>query len=359
VEENREDVPGSRTMNRLTVEARRPVSSLGILLLSLLGASFVVGCGDNGSTPPPGSLRFGQIGEIRVTVASPLLFGKGEGELQQILTWGSSGAWVLREQISYRGLVGDESVRRSTGDPRAYASAYASLITQLNEAPGLELFIPDLPQGLPEACPQGWTHVTVSIWDQAREKEAAWTRCTQGTLATVQTSEAGPDLSADRVIQAAILVRDFTQGSRFASTYVGSVPFGTLDRADDSGARLAEPQVFASVPEGNPQSPTGWEAFWQAHRAVALSSPPTVDWAREMVVVAAVGSRSEAGDSVEVRRILQTGEGTQIQVVERVPGDFCSPAAREQYPVHVVVAPRTRAPFAFDEIVVERVPCGI
>jgi hypothetical protein len=346
-------------MSHLTSEHRRPASFDGIALLVLLGAVFMAGCGDNGSTPPFGSLRFGQIGEIRVSVAASLLFGAGEGELQQILTWGSSGSWVLREQISYRSLVGDETLRRSTGDPRAYASAYASLITQLNEAPGLELFLPDLPQGLPGECPQGWTHVTVSIWDQAREKEAAWTRCTQGTLSTIQTSDAGPDLMAGRVIQAAILVRDFTQGSRFASTYVGSVPFGTLDRAEDSGARLGAPRVFASVPEGNPQSPTGWEAFWQAHKGTSLSSPPVVDWAREMVVVAAVGSRSEAGDSVEVRKILQTGEGTQIHVAERVPGDFCSPAAREHHPVHVVVAPRTRAPFGFAEIVVERVPCGI
>jgi hypothetical protein len=346
-------------MSHVTSEAGRPIPSVGMGPLFLLGILLLVGCGDNGATPPPGSLRFGQIGEVRVSVAAPILFGKGGGELQQILTWGSSGAWVLREQISYRGLVGDENLRRSVGDPRAYASAYASLITQLNEGPGLELFIPDLTQGLPGVCPQGWTHVTFSIWDQAREKEATWTRCTQGTLATIQTSEAGPDLHAGRVIQAAILVRDFTQGNQFASTYVGSVPFGTLDRADDSGARLSSPRVFASVPEGNPQSPTGWEAFWQAHRGGSLSSPPPVDWAREMVVVAAVGIRSEAGDSVEVRRILQTGEGTQIHVVERVPGDFCSPAAREHHPVHVVVAPRTRAPFGFAEIVVERVPCGI
>lgn len=334
-------------------------STLGTLLLLIIVSVPMMGCGDNGGTPPIGTLRFGQIGEIRVSVLAPLLFGEGEGEVQQILTWGSSGAWMLREQISYRGLLGDETIRRSVGDPRAYASAYASLITQLNEAAGLELFIPELTQGFPSGCPKGWALVTVSIWDQPREEEATWTRCTQGTLATLQTSEAGPDLNAGRVIQAAILVRDFTQGSRFTSSYLGSVPFGTLDRADDSGARWGAPMVFLSVPEGNPQSPTGWEAFWQAHRGVSISSPPAVDWTREMVVVAAVGARFEAGDSVEVRRILQTGEGSQIHVFERVPGDFCSPAAREHYPVHVVVAPRTRQPIRFSDIVVERVPCGI
>ncbi len=338
-------------------ERSSPRIVMGLVFLVMVVAG-TPGCQDKEITPPPGSLRFGQLGEIRVTLVAPLVFREGKGEIQQILTWGSSGAWRLREVISYRGLVGDENVRRNQGDPRAYAAAYASLITQLNETAGLQLFIPELAQGLPDPCPLGWTHVTVSIWDQAREQEATWTRCTQGTLATIETSHAGPDPQAGRVIQAALLVRDFTQGCQFTSTYLGSVPFGTLDRADDSGARLPAPRVFLSIPEGNPQSPTGWEAFWQAHTGSLLSAPPGVDWSREMVVVAAVGSRAEAGDSVEVRRILQTGEGTQVHIFERVPGDFCSPAAREHYPVHVVVAPRTREPIRFSEIIVERVPCG-
>jgi hypothetical protein len=77
-----------------------------------------------------------------------------------------------------------------------------------------------------------------------------------------------------------------------------------------------------------------------------------------MAIVAAVGLRTEAGDSVEVRRILRTGERTQVTLYERVPGDFCSPAARDHYPVHIVVFPRTVLPIVFSEIEEERVPCG-
>jgi hypothetical protein len=77
-----------------------------------------------------------------------------------------------------------------------------------------------------------------------------------------------------------------------------------------------------------------------------------------MAVVAAIGLRTEAGDSVEVRRILQVTDETQISLFERVPGDFCSPAAREHYPIHVVVAPRTLQPTSFGDLVQERVPCG-
>ncbi len=325
-------------------------------LSGLLFGIFLLGCGDDNGTPPPDTIRFGQLGEVEVAVLAPLVSDVEVGELQQILTWGSSGAWVLRELISYRGLAGDETVTRNRGLPIAYASAYASLITQLNDTDGVELIsVPPLP---PAGCEPGRIRVTITIWDEIKKQEKSWVRCASGSLATLQTSEAGPDLDAVRVIQAAILVRDFTQGGNFQSAYLGSVPFGTLDRGEESGARLQEPTTYYSVPPGNPNPPTGWLAFWRAHRRQPSDEIPEVDWAREMVLVAAVGVRGEAGDSVEIRRVLQTGEGTQVALFERVPGDFCSPAARDHYPVHIVVAPRTLLPISFSAVVTERVPCG-
>ena len=328
----------------------------GFRLLAPFLCFSALACGDDNGTPPPDSLRFGQLGEVEVGVVAPLVFGEGEGELQQVLTWGSSGAWLLREIISYRGLPGDETVSRNEGDPIAYASAYASLITQLNETEGVELF--SISPGQPGSCAAGETQVTVTIWDEVRGTEARWVRCAFGTLGTLQTSEAGPDLEAGRVIQAAILVRDFTQGGNFVSAYLGSVPFGTLDRGEESGAGLEESRRFLSVPEGNPKAPTGWLAFWRDHNDTPPAEIPHVSWEYEMVLVAAVGMRTEAGDSVEVRRVLQTGEGTQVALFERIPGDFCSPASREHYPVHIIVAPRTLLPIDFSEVVQERVPCG-
>ena len=91
------------------------------------------------------------------------------------------------------------------------------------------------------------------------------------------------------------------------STYFGSVPFGTLGRTEDSGAGLEEPRVFFSVPEGNPNPPTGWLTFWKAHNNTVSSAVPKVDWTYEMAIVAAIGLRSEAGDSVEIRRVVSTG----------------------------------------------------
>lgn len=326
--------------------------ALPALLLGLVQ----LGCDDD-TVKPIETTRFGQLGEVQVGIVAPLFFDEGEGELQQILTWSSTGAWVLREIISYRGLRGDETVVQNEGDPVAYASAYASLITQLNETEGVELFsVSPLP---PVPCAPARTRVTITIWDELREEEVSWMRCAEGSLGTLQTSEAGPDLDAPRVIQAAILVRDFTQGEDFVSSYVGSVPFGTLERSEDSDAGLEEPRVFYSVPEGNPNPPTGWLAFWRAHDDTPPYAIPMVDWTYEMAIVAAVGLRTEAGDSVEVRRVISTGDRTQVDLFERIPGDFCSPAARNHYPIHVIVAPRTPLEtFQFSEVELERVPCG-
>jgi hypothetical protein len=161
-----------------------------------------------------------------------------------------------------------------------------------------------------------------------------------------------------RVIQAVILVRDFTEGRDFLSYFSGSVPFGTLDRSEDSGTTRSEPRAFYSEGEGNPRVPSGWIEFWREHLNDPRAFPPPVDWTREMVLVGVTGKREEAGDSVEIRRVLQTGLGTQVNLVERIPGDFCSPAAREHYPIHIVVTPRTLFPIEFSEPALERFTCG-
>jgi len=312
-------------------------------------------CSDNNG-PPIDTVRFGQVGEVEVAVISPLVFEEGEGELQQILTWGSSGAWVLREIISYEGLLGDENVEKNAGDPVAYASGYASLISDLNDRADVELMGVAPMEDL--ACGDNDTRVTVTIWDDFRKEEKRWVRCASRTLGSLQTQDAGPDLEAVRVIQAAILVRNFTQGPEFESAYLGSVAFGTLDRSEDSGAQLDTSMVFLSVPEGNPRPPTNWLSFWKAHNDTPAHLIPEVNWENEMAIVAAVGLRREAGDSVEVRRILHLGEVTQVTVFERVPGDFCSPASRDHYPVHIVVAPRTGSIIRFSEVEEVRVSCG-
>ena len=87
---------------------------------------------------------------------------------------------------------------------------------------------------------------------------------------------------------------------------------------------------------------------------------PQIDWDRQMVLVAAIGQVEEAGDSVEIRRIVQDVIGTTlVESYERVPGDFCSPASVIQTPYHIVMAPKVENVVRFAGVRTERVPCGI
>jgi hypothetical protein len=321
-----------------------------VRLIPLLVAGSSSACGDQGTTPL-GTLRFGQLGQIRAELQAPLrgATNLAAGQLSQVLTWSSNGSWTLEESISYRGLLGDEESRHNPGDPALFAADYASLITQVNEVQGLELFIDELSPEVVPTCGPTRTRLTFSIRDDVRDQEVAWTRCVSGSLATLTPVDAQPDPAASRVALAALLARDRTLGEDFVSAYAGSVPFGTLDRGEDTPTRLSAPVVFLDE--------SSWRSFWVDH-AGSRTSSPSVDFTQEMVIVAAVGIRSEAGVSVEVRRVLQVDEGTLTEVLERVPGDFCSPAAQSHVPFHIVVAPRTPSPIRFADTRIERVACG-
>ncbi len=323
-----------------------PIASRVNRIFPLAAAAVLLAC-DGGAGPAPDALRFGQIGHIRATLLVPL--AGDEGELSQDLAWESSGAWKLTERISYQGVLGDENVMSNPGDPGAYASAYAGMITQINQTEGLELFTDQLDPDLTPTCGVTRTTVVLTVQDDTRGEDETWVRCSSGDFSNLPPGASGPDPAASRVIQVADLVGQFTLGDDFMSVYFGSVPFATLDRGEDSNAQLGASFSFASA--------LGWPEFWQAHVGHEVT-PPDVDFERNIVIIGAVGLRLEAGDSVEVRRILQVEGGTFAEVVERVPGDFCSPAARLHVPFHIVLAPRTDLPVRFPEPKVERVPCG-
>lgn len=316
-----------------------------LLLPVLLVGPLLAGC-DGGPTDP-GTLRFGQTGEVRVHLRFP---HEPDGERQQVLVWGYEGGWRLLETIAYRGLEGDQHLVERAGDP----GAYASLISQLNESEGVRLFTDALDPTLDPACGPTRTRVSVRIVDFAREEEEEWVRCASGSIATLDPASAGPDEEASRVVRAAVLVRDFTLSEAFRSIYQGSLPFGTLQKGEDSEADLESPLVFLG--DGG-SAPAEWPSFWAEHTG-GSSTPPAVDWTTEMVLVAGVGTRLEAGDSVEVRRVVPTDAGTSVEAFERVPGNFCAPAARTHVPFHIVVSPLGPTPVTFEEIEVERVSCG-
>lgn len=310
----------------------------------LCAAMLVVGCDDTSPTTP-GTSRFGQAGVVEMTLSASLT--QGSGRLEQGLVWSSTGDWTLREEIFYRGVSGDATVRELEGDRNVSAGVYAQWIAQVNEVPGLDLFDEVVDPTLEPDCPLGRSRVTLRITDDTRDESIAWTRCAPGSLATLTPTGSGPDPAAARVISATALLRDFTVGRGFESVYRGSLPFATLARGEDAPLVFAEPAVFRTEEDYN--------AYW----STLTSEPaPPVDFETETVFLAAVGIRNEAGDSVEVRRVVPVETGTLVEIVERIPGNFCSPATRRQAPYHLVVAPGVSNPVAFTELRVERVPCG-
>lgn len=303
------------------------------------------GC-DEGGTIRPGDLRFGQLGRISVTVEAPLRLG--DGRLTEQLEWTSTGDWILEEAVSYKGLEGDRTVTRSSRSAAELSLAYASIVEQLNDIEALSLFVDELsPELIPE-CRPTQSRITFTMRDDARREAVTWIRCASGSLSNLTPEGAGPDPAASRVALATLLTKEATLGVRWSATYLGSVPFGTLDRGSGSRSPLTAPATFIDV--------GGFTSFWSRH--APGRAPPSVDFGQDMVVVGIVGPRREAGDSLEIRRILQVEGGTVTEIFERVPGDFCSPASLTHVPFHIVVAPRTPIPHRFADTRVELVTCG-
>jgi hypothetical protein len=202
--------------------------------------------------------------------------------------------------------------------------------------------------------------VTVTIRDDARDETARWVRCTKGIFIYspvapgLDPAASGPDAEAARVVTGAQLMRFFALGFSTASTYAATVPFGTVDRGEYSPALPTVSRIFTSSDGKVPQE---FRDFWALH-AGPEAALPEVNWFSQSVLLGAIGARQEAGDSVQVRGVRKVGQGHRVEVVERLPGDFCSPAEKRVYPFHIVVLPSISFPIEFAAPQVERVPCG-
>ena len=327
------------------------------LTVSLTGICVAIsGCGT--TEPNGGPLRFGQSGEVRVTVDAPLYLERGW--LKQEIAWSSDGAWQIYEEIGYEGAIGEQDRRPNPGLPLIFAGDYATLIQSLNDDERQNLVgFSELDLVKDPECGAGTSRVAVRISDSRQRQTQEWVRCASGTLATLTTQGSGPDVAAARVVQAAITVRNYTVGEDFRSVYVGSLPFATIDKGTETEWKDDEPIVFrAPDGEGYAEIDAAWTDFWGGHTGSVTATPPAIDWEQEMALVGMIGEREEVGDSAEIRGVVSVADGTKIELVERVPGDFCAPARQIVRPFHIVVAPRAVAPVRFTEVKRDRVPCG-
>jgi hypothetical protein len=124
--------------------------------------------------------------------------------------------------------------------------------------------------------------------------------------------------------------------------------------AGKDGAEVAPVRKFPAAPSGGLREPARmvitdpvvWEATWAKANSHLAPVPkaPRVDFAKEMVALAALGEKPTAGWSVEIVGARREGGRLRILYAERGPPKDAVAAAVITRPWHAVVLPRETLP---------------
>lgn len=84
---------------------------------------------------------------------------------------------------------------------------------------------------------------------------------------------------------------------------------------------------------------------------------PSVDFTQEMVIVAALGTRSSGGYTITIDSVVVSGQSTHVYVRKTSPGPTCGTTGALTEPASIVAVRRSSAAVVFDEIS-QRTDCG-
>jgi hypothetical protein len=102
-----------------------------------------------------------------------------------------------------------------------------------------------------------------------------------------------------------------------------------------------------------------WHGYWAAIQRPFIPAPaaPGVDFSREMIVLAAAGTRPTGGFGIRIETV--TADSARVVVVVRrtIPGSSCAVAAAVTQPVDLARIPVTPLPVTFAERV-EQTDCA-
>jgi protease stability complex PrcB-like protein len=119
-----------------------------------------------------------------------------------------------------------------------------------------------------------------------------------------------------------------------------SAPMRTIARGDQSGVDVERQVVARTAAE--------WAALWRQH--APGQPPPSVDFAKEMVVAVFLGSRNTAGYSVEIVS-AETEQGSLIvRYRPRAPSPDAITAQIITTPFQVVAMPRATGDVKFQRV---------
>jgi hypothetical protein len=91
------------------------------------------------------------------------------------------------------------------------------------------------------------------------------------------------------------------------------VPFTTIDKGGISGFQEPQEKFISALDE--------WIQLWARRQAnLATKKPhPTIDFDRDVVLVATLGAKSTGGYAIEITRIVKTKDDIQVFVKRTVP----------------------------------------
>ncbi len=117
-------------------------------------------------------------------------------------------------------------------------------------------------------------------------------------------------------------------------------PLRSVDKGAQSAIEAARQVVARDADQ--------WMEVWRAHSP--NRPPPSVDFAREMVVGVFVGTRQTAGFAVEIPGYRDLGSALIVQYRETVPSRDAMTAQVLTSPYHLVVVPRRTGDVKFEKI---------
>ncbi|HEX8213152.1 MAG TPA: protease complex subunit PrcB family protein [Longimicrobium sp.] len=94
-----------------------------------------------------------------------------------------------------------------------------------------------------------------------------------------------------------------------------------------------------------------WEAIWRDvwRNHTPVPALPAIDFEREMVVVAALGSRRSGGYGILVEGATRTAEGVEVSILKQSPGSRCGNTAAITTPVDIARLRRVDGAVRFRE----------
>jgi hypothetical protein len=119
-----------------------------------------------------------------------------------------------------------------------------------------------------------------------------------------------------------------SQANGYAPYDAGSLPIRRIGQWSTSGVTTPERLVI--------RDDSSYARFWTG---LGAGSRPSVDFTQDVVIVAAAGQQQTGGHGIQVSRVVRSGQGLAVEVVETAPGPGCPVTQALTQPVDVVVVP--------------------